>query len=106
MGENEVRLSGTVKRDAQAGMAKGCKVLDFAIQVPSQAGRLDIFDCRLTDQSDAYSQLEGFVEGGEELTVIGHLEKRTTTESQRIAGAFVEVRTTAVIVYVDAIEDE
>lgn len=105
MDNNSVHLIGTVKRNAEAGSG----VLDFAVEVVNERGRLDIFDCRMTSQSEAYEQLEGFVNEGEPIEIVGHLEKRTQSEGQRIAGVWVEVRYTATLIYVDHIieqEDE
>lgn len=99
MDNNYVHLCGTVKRDASQGEG----VMDFAIEVVNERGRRDIYDCRLTSQSDAYDQLEGFVNEGEPLEVLGHLERRTVTDSKRIGLVMVETRYTATIVYVDAI---
>lgn len=99
MENNFVRLAGTVKRAAEAGSG----VLDFALEVVNEKGRIDIYDCRMTSQSDAYDQLEGFVNEGEPLEVLGHLERRTVTDSKRIGLVMVEARYTATIVYVDAI---
>lgn len=100
---NVVRLSGAVKRDAVASASNGCDILDFAIEVVNSKGRRDIFDCRMTSQSAAYEQLEGFVNEGEHIEVVGHLEKVTRTERQRLAGAMVEVRSTSTVVYVDGL---
>lgn len=103
---NIVQLSGTVKRDAEASASNGCEVLDFALDVVNAKGRHDIFDCRITSMSDAYEQLEGFVNEGESMEVIGHLEKLTRTDRQRMAGSMVEVRSTSTVVYVDNIIEE
>lgn len=104
MGNNEVRLQGSVKRNAEAGDYRGCKVLDFALEVWSEANqRYDVFDCRLTSRSAAYEQLEGFVNEGEEIELLGHLQKSSHTGRERVAGVMVEVRHTEVVVYVDAI---
>lgn len=103
MGDNNyVHLIGTVKRDAR----EGSNVLDFAIEVPNERGRRNIFDCRLTSMSPAWQDLEGFVNEGEQIEVIGHLEKRTSTESQRIAGVMVDVRSTSTFIYVDEVRTE
>lgn len=102
MDNNTVHLLGTVKRDAKAGGG----VLDFALEVVCEKGRLNIFDCRLTAQSDAWTDLEGFVNEGEQMEVIGHLEKRTYTEQQRIAGVMVDIRNTQTIIYVDNVVTE
>ena len=104
MESNEVRLRGTVKRDAVAAEGRGNKVLDFALEVWNESSkRKDVFDCRMTSLSDAMDELEGFVSEGEELEVVGHLEKMTNTERQRVAGVWMEVRHTGVVVYVDEI---
>jgi hypothetical protein len=97
MDNNLVHLVGTVKRDA----TQGDGVMDFAIEVPNHKGTMQIFDCRLTQRSDAWDELEGFVEEGEPIEVIGHLEKRTTTDGTRINGVWVDVRNTQTIIYVD-----
>lgn len=97
--ENRVHLGGTVKRAAESGSG----VLDFALEVINEKGRRDIFDCRTTAQAEAFGSLEGFVNEGEELEIMGHLEKRTFTEQQRVAGVMVEVRHTATIVFVDIV---
>lgn len=102
MDNNSVHLIGTVKRNAEAGSG----VLDFAVEVVNERGRLDIFDCRMTSQSEAYEQLEGFVNEGEPIEIVGHLEKRTQSEGQRIAGVWVEVRHTATLIYVDHIIEQ
>lgn len=102
MENNTVHLSGTVKRDA----FEGDGVLDFAIEVVGERGTVNIFDCRLTKRSDAWEQLEGFVNAGEPIEVIGHLEKRTTTESARVSGVWVEVKATRIFVYVDNVVTE
>lgn len=101
---NFVRMVGTVKRDASEGEG----VLDFAIEVPNERGTKNIFDCRTTRRSDAWQALEGFVNEGETIEIIGHLEKRTCSEGVRVAGVWVDVRTTNVIIYVDNVvtEDE
>lgn len=100
---NFVRITGTVKRAAEAGSG----VLDFTIDVVNDNGRHDFYDCRLTSQSEAYEQLEGFVDEGELLEIVGHLERRTITESKRVGLVTVETRYTATIIYVDKIvEDE
>ena len=108
MENNSVHMLGTVKRDATAmENGKGGHTLDFALQVTNPVnGRFDIFDCRLTDYSAAMADLEGFVTEGEELEIMGHLEKRTATEGCRLSGAWVEVRNTSTIIYVDAILSE
>lgn len=102
MDNNSVHLIGTVKRDA----TEGDGVLDFAIEVPNERGTLNIFDCRMTKRSDAWEQLEGFVNEGEPIEIVGHLEKRTSTENARLSGAWVEVRATKLFVYVDNVITE
>lgn len=102
MENNYVRLSGTVKRDA----TEGDGVLDFAIEVLDEKGTIRIFDCRTTKRSDAWSQLEGFVNEGEPIEVVGHLERRTVTEGVRVAGVWIDVRVTNTIVFVDSVETE
>jgi hypothetical protein len=97
MDNNSVHIIGTVKRDA----TQGDGVMDFAVEVPNHKGTMQIFDCRLTQRSDAWDELEGFVEEGEPIEVIGHLEKRTTTDGTRINGVWVDVRNTQTIIYVD-----
>lgn len=99
MENNMVRLSGTVKRNSEASSG----ILDFSLSVRNNNGRIDIFDCRLTTQSPAYEQLEGFVNEGEPLEILGRLEKRTVSESQRLAGVWVDVRQTATVIYVEGI---
>ena len=105
METNIVFLTGTVKRDAVGANAGGNSVLDFALSV-FNGNRYDIYDCRTTSASDAYRQLEGFVSEGEELSVVGHLEKMTYTGSNKIVGVSVEVKRTNTIVYVDSIQGE
>lgn len=102
MDNNLVHLMGTVKRDA----TEGDGVLDFAIEVPDERGTIRIFDCRLTKRSDAWTQLEGFVNEGEPIEVIGHLERRTVTEGVRVAGVWIDVRVTNTVVYVDNVVTE
>ena len=102
MDNNYVHLIGTVKRDA----TEGDGILDFAVEVPNERGVRNIFDCRMTKRSNAWEQLEGFVNEGEPIEIVGHLEKRTSTESARLAGAFVEVRATKLFVYVDNVITE
>lgn len=99
MENNSVHLIGTVKRNAEAGSG----VIDFAIEVENRKGRREIFDCRTTSHSAAYHTLEGFVNEGEPIELVGHLEKRTFTETQRVAGVKVDVTHTVVLVYVDDI---
>lgn len=108
MENNSVHLVGTVKRDATAAdTGNGGQVLDFALMVTNPTnGRFDIFDCRLTSYSAAMDQLEGFVTEGERLELVGRLEKQTRTEDQRIAGVWVQVRTTQIVVYVESIIGE
>ena len=104
MENNEVRLHGTVKRNAEAGEYRGGKILDFALAVWNDANqRHDVFDCRLTSMSAAYEQLEGFVNEGEEIELVGHLQKSSYTGRERVAGVMIEVRPTEGVVYVDAI---
>lgn len=104
MDNNEVRLRGTVKRDATAAHSRGAHILDFALSVWSEENsRHDVYDCRMTGESAAYDVLEGFVNEGEELEVLGHLQKTSYTDRQRVAGVMIEVRHTEVVVYVDAI---
>lgn len=98
---NQIIMSGTVKRDATANNG----FLDFALMVPGEK-RSDVFDCWTSDRSEAYRELEGFVSEGEELTIIGHLCKRTWTEQDRLAGDLVEVRATKTIIFVDSIGEE
>lgn len=102
MDNNSVHLIGTVKRDATAGDG----VLDFAIEVPDEKGTIQIFDCRLTSRSDAWGELEGFVNEGEPIEVIGHLGKRTTTDGVRICGVWVDVRNTTTFIFVDKVVTE
>ena len=102
MENNYVHLVGTVKRDAKQGDG----VMDFAIEVPDYRGTLQIFDCRLTQRSGAWADLEGFVNEGEPIEVTGHLEKRTTTDGQRVNGVWIEVRNTQILIYVDKVVTE
>lgn len=102
MDNNFVHLIGTVKRDA----TQGDGVMDFAIEVPNHKGTLQIFDCRITHRSDAWDELDGFVNEGEPIEVMGHLEKRTTTDGMRINGVWIDVRNTQIIVYVDKVVTE
>lgn len=102
MQNNFVRLAGTVKREAEAGSG----ILDFALEVVNERGRLDIYDCRLTSQSDAYEQLEGFVNEGEPLEVVGHLERRTVTKEERVGLVMVTTRYTTTLVYVENIIEQ
>lgn len=99
---NYVHLVGTVKRDATQGNG----VLDFAVEVPNEKGTIQIFDCRLTERSDAWEKLEGFVSEAELIEVIGHLEKRTNTDGVRVSGVWVEVRNTTTVIYVDDVITE
>lgn len=102
MDNNYVHLVGRVKRDA----TQGDGVMDFAVEVPNQKGTMQIFDCRLTRRSDAWEKLEGFVNEGEPIDIVGHLEKRTTTDGVRVCGVWVEVRNTATFIYVDDVITE
>lgn len=102
MDNNYVHLIGTVKRDATQG---DC-VMDFAVEVPDHKGTLNIYDCRLTRRSDAWDVLEGFVNEGEPIEIIGHLEKCTTTEGIRVNGVWIEVRNTVTLIYVDSVVTE
>lgn len=108
MDMNKVQLSGTVKRDAEAGRFKGGKAVDFALVVEMEDGYKAIFDCRLTDRAEAFADLEGFVEEGEHMEVIGHLGKNTSSKEVKALSAAMTVRVTDTIVYVDEIvaEDE
>lgn len=108
MGSNVVELEGMVKRDAEAGVTeKGGKVLDFALEVwNDDMTRYSIIDCRVTDHCEAMEQLEGFVSEGETLRVVGHLERRTSTERNRLAGALIEAKVTKTFVMVDEIEED
>ena len=99
MENNFVRLKGTVKRDASANAG----VMDFALCVIGAKGRVNFFDCRVTQQSKAFRQLEGFVNVGEEIELVGHLEKRTWSEGQKLAGVTVDVQHTVIFVLVDDI---
>lgn len=106
MENNSVRLIGTVKRNVTASSERGTDILDFALSVWSdENSRYDVFDCRLTSQSAAYAKLEGFVNAGEQFEVIGHLQKKSYSESQRVAGVMVDIRHTEVIVYVDDVNE-
>lgn len=100
---NSVHLIGVIKRNATAGDSGTNRVLDFAVEVTNRQGRRDIFDCRLTNESDAYEELEGFVNEGEPIEIIGHLEKITRTEGKRVGSVWVEVRNTSTFVYVDEV---
>lgn len=102
MDNNFVHIIGTVKRDA----TQGDGVLDFAIEVPNHKGTLQIFDCRLTNRSDAWNELEGFVNEGEPIEIMGHLEKRTATDGMRINGVWVDIRNTKTLIYVDKVVTE
>lgn len=102
MENNSVTLAGVVKRNAVGGSG----VMDFTLEVTNAKGRKDFFDCRTTEQSAAYQQLEGFVNEGERLEVFGHLEKVTRTEAQRVAGVMVEVKCTSTIIFVDNVIEE
>lgn len=102
MDNNYVHLIGTVKRDA----TQGDGVMDFAIEVPDYKGTLYIYDCRLTNRSDAWDELEGFVNEGEPIEIIGHLEKRTTTDGVRVCGVWLDVRNTTTFIYVDKVVTE
>jgi hypothetical protein len=99
---NFVHLIGKVKRDA----VQGDGVMDFAVEVPNHKGTLNIFDCRLTNRSDAWNDLEGFVNEGEPIEIMGHLEKRTTTDGMRVNGVWVDVRNTQTFIYVDNVVTE
>lgn len=102
MENNYVHLIGTVKRDAKQGDG----VMDFAVEVPDHNGTLYIYDCRLTRRSDAWDELEGFVNEGEPIEIIGHLEKRTTTDGVRVCGVWLDVRNTTTFIYVDKVVTE
>ena len=102
MENNRVELTGVIKRDAQAENG----LLDFAIGVTNRNGRVDVFDCLTTQREQAYEALEGFVEGGERMTVIGHLQKRTRTCNERLGAVAVEARYSATIVYVEEIKED
>ena len=102
MDNNFVHLIGKVKRDA----VQGDGVMDFAVEVPNHKGTLNIFDCRLTNRSDAWNDLEGFVNEGEPIEIMGHLEKRTTTDGMRVNGVWVDVRNTQTFIYVDNVVTE
>lgn len=105
---NQVILTGKVKRDSEAvDVRDGCRIIDFALEVDDGTGRYDIFDCRTTSQCAAMDVLGSEVFAGEELTVKGRLMRRTWTDKARVAGSYVEVRNTYVLVYVeDVLEGE
>lgn len=96
---NSVSVAGIVKRDAEAVSGR----LEFALEVPDAKGRMCIFDIVTTAPSEAYQELEGFVNGGERLEVVGHLEKRTYNEGQRLSGVWVDVRTSPTVIYAERV---
>lgn len=106
MDHNSVHLIGRVKRSAEAGTSRSNRVLDFAVEVEGDRGRRNIFDCRITSASAAFGELDGFVNEGEHIEIIGHLNKQTVTEGARINGVWVEVRNTQTIVFVDDVVTE
>ena len=100
---NNVQISGRVKRDAKAVHVRDdCSVMDFSIEVETN-GKKEIYDCRTTSASAAMEQLNGELFEGEEIEIEGHLQRRTWTDRARVAGSFVEVRNTNVIIFVDKV---
>lgn len=96
-----MRLVGNIKRDAEAVESpNGTKILDFAVAVQSPDGRWDVFDCRCTNKDGVVDALDGYVQEGEEIALEGRLEKRTSTDEQRVAGTLVRVKNTQVHIYV------
>lgn len=104
---NLVRLVGNIKRDEQAvELPDGTKILDFAVAVQGQDGRWDVFDCRATNRDGVVDALDGYVQEGEEIAIEGRLEKRTSTDEQRVAGSLVRVKNTQVRVYVTGLLED
>lgn len=99
MDNNSVHLIGTVKNSAEDVSGR----LTFTIEVPNEKGTKMWFDCVCTNRSDAFSALDGFVNAGERIEVVGHLVKNVETESGKIGNSRIEVKTTNVYVYVDEV---
>lgn len=97
MENNSVHLIGTVKQSAEQASGR----LSFTIEVPNEKGTKLWFDCICTSHSEAFETLEGFVNEGEPIEVIGHLIKNVSTEYGKIGNSRIEVKTTSVIIYVD-----
>lgn len=102
MENNYVRLVGTVKQNAENVSGR----LQFAIEVPNEKGTKMWFDCMCTSHSAAFDELEGFVNEGEPIEVIGHLVKNTSTEYGKVGNSRMEVKTTNIVVYVDEVVTE
>ena len=102
MENNYVRLVGTIKRNSEAVGGR----LEFTLEVLNAKGDKLWFDCVCTRNSEAYGQLEGFVNEGEPIEVIGHLVKNSLTERTRLGDTRIETRTTRVGVYVDEVVTE
>lgn len=98
---NEVRLSGEVKSDRQAENG----VLTFVLKVERRRGGYDYFECVTIAATSAYQQLEGFVTHGEQMTVIGRLQKYTDSAELHVGGVNASIRYNAVQVFVEELED-
>lgn len=107
MENNSVILHGIVKRDAESVCtSEGYYVLDFSLEVWCEnAQRWDIFDCRTTNETDAYGECQGFLSKGDLLTIEGCLERWTTTAEKRIGNKTITIKSTDVLVFVDLITD-
>lgn len=102
MDNNSVHLIGTVKQSTEEVSGR----LTFTVEVPNEKGTKMWFDCVCTNRSNAFVALEGFVNEGEPIEVIGHLVKDVRTETGKIGNSRIEVKTTSVAVYVDDVITE
>lgn len=107
MENNSVILHGIVKRDAQSVCTSGSfYVLDFSVEVWNEsAQRQDVFDCRTTNETEAYDNCQGYLNKGDCVTVEGILERRTSTSEGRIGGKTITLKSTDVIVFAEFIDD-
>ena len=99
---NEVRLSGEVKSDAEAKNG----VLAFVLKTERKNGGWDYFECVTIAAARAYEQLDRYVTHGEEMTVIGRLQKYTDSAELHVGGVNAPVRYNAVQVFVEELEEE
>lgn len=103
MENNYVHLVGTVKRAEEASGGR----IEFTIEVPDRKGTNIWFDCVCSRRSEAFAALDGFVNEGEPMEVMGHLEKHTTNKSMKVGHACsIDARATDVVVYVDEVITE
>jgi len=91
--DNEVRVLGTVKRNASAeNVRRGFSMLDFTLEVPTGDERRVYVDCVATSPV-VEEHFDGFVDAGETVGVVGHLTFRTYTNGngRKVSGMVVYV---------------